>query len=169
MNPRHLLLAACALAAMAPALAQYQWIDAGGGHVFSDQPPPISVPEKNIISAPNRRGGSTPRDDVADGAAGEEAPAAPAVPTVRPGKTALEKKVEAEDAKRKAVEEKQRAQTAAAHADNCKRAQDYKRALDSGMRMAQVNEKGERIVLDDAARAAEMKRAQAAIADNCNG
>jgi hypothetical protein len=41
------------------------------------------------------------------------------------------------------------------------------RSLDSGMRMGQINEKGERIVMDDAARAAETKTTREVIASEC--
>ncbi|MBK6368163.1 MAG: DUF4124 domain-containing protein [Polaromonas sp.] len=34
------------LANVLPAAAQYQWIDANGRKVYSDQPPPASVPAK---------------------------------------------------------------------------------------------------------------------------
>lgn len=39
--------------------------------------------------------------------------------------------------------------------------------LDSGMRMARLNDKGEREVLDDAQRAAELKRVNQIIAQDC--
>ena len=42
-----------------------------------------------------------------------------------------------------------------------------KATLESGMRMARVNDKGEREVLDDAQRAAELKRVNAIIASDC--
>ena len=54
-----------------------------------------------------------------------------------------------------------------ARADNCKRAQSAKTTLDSGMRMARVNDKGEREILDDQQRAAELQRTNQAIAENC--
>ena len=69
----------------------------------------------------------------------------------------------AEAAKKKAEEQK----IAAAKADNCKRAMNSKSSLDSGMRMARMNDKGEREVLDDAQRAAELKRVNAIIASDC--
>jgi len=39
--------------------------------------------------------------------------------------------------------------------------------LDSGIRMARMNDKGEREILDDAARAAELERTQAIIQSDC--
>ena len=56
---------------------------------------------------------------------------------------------------------------AAAKADNCKRAREQMRSLESGMRMARVNEKGEREILDDKMRADEMKRARDMVASDC--
>ena len=41
------------------------------------------------------------------------------------------------------------------------------RTLDSGVRIARTNEKGEREFMDDAARAAEAKRTQDIIASDC--
>ena len=69
----------------------------------------------------------------------------------------------AEAAKKKAEEQK----VAAARADNCKRARSAKADLDSGVRIARTNAKGEREVLDDAQRAAELKRVNQIIAQDC--
>ena len=40
--------------------------------------------------------------------------------------------------------------------------------MDSGQRVAQMNAAGERIIMDDDARAAEQKRLQAVISSDCN-
>ena len=80
---------------------------------------------------------------------------------------ALEKKLrqtEAAEAQRKKADV---AKHAALRADNCERAQAQIRALDDGMRMARVNEKGEREILDDSARAAEMQRMRGVVASDC--
>jgi hypothetical protein len=42
------------------------------------------------------------------------------------------------------------------------------RTLDSGLRLARTNDKGEREVLDDQARADETKRTREIIAANCS-
>ena len=55
-----------------------------------------------------------------------------------------------------------------AKADNCERARANKTLMDSGVRVSHSNAKGEREILDDAARAAELKRIQAAMDINCN-
>ncbi len=85
--------------------------------------------------------------------------------------TALERDVQAKKraaaqeqaAKAKADEER----VAAERATNCASARSYLATLDSGMRIARVNDKGEREVLDDPARNAEAKRARDAVASNC--
>jgi hypothetical protein len=57
--------------------------------------------------------------------------------------------------------------TAAIRAENCQRAQQQAKALDSGVRVARLNDKGEREFLDDNARASERKRSQDIIAQSC--
>jgi hypothetical protein len=52
-------------------------------------------------------------------------------------------------------------------ADNCKRAREHLASLDSGVRLARTNEKGEREILDDKARADEMQRTRQIMASEC--
>lgn len=70
---------------------------------------------------------------------------------------------EAVVAKRKAEEER----VLTAKIENCARAKQAKVTFDSGMRISQINAKGEREVLDDAARASEVKRIQSIINSDC--
>ena len=69
----------------------------------------------------------------------------------------------AEAAKKKAEEER----LAKARADNCERAKRAKASMDSGMRIATTNAKGERDFMTDAARAAESKRLGEIMAAEC--
>jgi hypothetical protein len=55
----------------------------------------------------------------------------------------------------------------AQRAENCQRARTQVATLESGQRMARVNAKGEREVLDDKARAEELAQARDAAASNC--
>ena len=91
----------------------------------------------------------------------------PVASASKPLDKALEEKAKqaeaAEAAKRKAEEDRM----ASVRTENCRRANEAKASLNSGMRIAKVNEKGERIVLDNAARAAEVKRADDIIASDC--
>ena len=74
------------------------------------------------------------------------------------------KQAEAAEAAKKKAEEQKLAQ---ARAENCKRAREGKATLDSGVRMARTNDKGEREVLDDTQRAAELKRINGIIQSDC--
>jgi len=71
---------------------------------------------------------------------------------------------QAEEEKRKAEQEK----ILKAKIENCSRAKQAKASFDSGMRIGRTNEKGEREVLDDTMRAAEIKRIQTIIEADCN-
>ena len=152
-------------------MAQYQWIDANGRKVFSDQPPPANVSAKKIVQQPGKiapevvstdaDSDATPKADVA------AAPASPAAVKAKVVDKELEaKKKKADDvlAAKKQVELE--AQTKA-RVENCARAKNAKATLDSGLRISQINAKGERGVMDDATKAAESKRIQGIIAEDC--
>jgi hypothetical protein len=161
------------------AFAQWQWLDKDGRKVFSDRPPTADVPEKNIIKRPGGVARNTAdvvplasKDDdltpsTARGASSAPQPAA-SVPKLSGVDKDLEQKkklaAEAEAAKRKAEEDK----LAKAKMENCARGKQGKATLESGARISRTNAKGEREVLDDAARAAEAKRLQAIIESSCN-
>lgn len=158
------------------AFAQWQWIDKDGNKVFSDRGPGADIPEKNILKRPGGRvavnvaASTAGTDETAANAAQAGASAAKAAASApKPSgvdKDLLEKKKkadEAEAAKRKAEEEK----IAKAKAENCTRAKQAKAGFDSGVRIVKTNEKGEREVMDEAARAAEVKRIQSIMDSDC--
>jgi hypothetical protein len=163
-------LLALTVLAMSPAHAQWAWRDANGRITASDRPPPNTVADKDIVSRP--KAGKLTTAGTAPGApaASASAPAAPSAAAEAP-KTALDKEVEARKtkaeqeqlAKKKADEAKQ----AAIKAENCQRARQQMASLDSGIRIARVNAKGEREILDDAGRAAETNKAREVIASDC--
>ncbi|MGC3985778.1 MAG: DUF4124 domain-containing protein [Pseudorhodoferax sp.] len=144
-----------------PAAGQWMWRDASGKAVFSDRPPPLDVPDKNIVQRP---GGAA----RAAAPAPEAAPAASAMPAPPSGQDKeLEQRRQqadaAEAARQKAAQEVQ----ARARAENCARARQNKASLDSGIRITRTNAQGEREFLDDAQRAAETRRTQDIIARDC--
>lgn len=177
MKSARALLFGLTLAATLAAHAQYQWIDKDGRRVFSDRAPPADVPPKNVLSQP-RGSQAVIRGTPVVPTAATSAPAAGEAPTAaRPAPAASgatagvdkaleekKKKAEQAEADKKKAED---AKLAAARADNCKRAMNAKATLDSGMRMARTNDKGEREVLDDAQRAEELKRVNAIITADC--
>jgi hypothetical protein len=158
------LLAALVLAAALPAQAQWQWRDKSGQITMSDLPPPRDVADKDILKRPD----TAARKPVAPPQAAASSAASAAAAPLRPaGDKELEsrKRVaeQEQQAKARADEQKQAAQ----RADNCRRARAYLLDLQSGQRIARTNEKGEREVLDDKARADELRRANAVIASDC--
>ena len=147
-----------------PAAAQWKWRDAHGQTQYSDLPPPPGTPDKDILQRPGA--GSAARRAAAAAAPASAASAAPlaAARASDPELEARRKKAADEAAAKKKAEDDK---VAAARAENCRRAQAQMRTLDSGIRIARVNEKGEREIIDDAARAAETKRTQGIIAAEC--
>jgi hypothetical protein len=166
MKTVRIALAAAIACAPLLALAQWQYLDKDGRKVFSDQPPPADVPASRILKQPGSRAAAAP--EATPVAAPAPAAAAPAGAGRDKGlDKALEdkrKQAEAAAAEKKKAEEER---VAAVKAENCQRARSGKTALDSGMRMARVNDKGEREILDDNQRAAEARQLQAVIDRDC--
>jgi hypothetical protein len=108
---------------------------------------PQSAPADSSAGATSKQGSNTPQLSGVD-------------------KDLQEKKKQAEDAeaaKKKVEEEK----VLKARVENCARAKQAKATFDSGVRVARQNDKGEREVMDDAARATETKRIQSIIDSDC--
>lgn len=167
-------LLASALAGLCfAASAQWQWIDKDGHKVFSDRAPPADIQEKNILKRPGNR--KLPMTVTSDSASETGAPveaAAPLLPASAAKTSGLDKELEAkkkqaaeaEAAKRKAAE----AEVTKAKVENCARAKQAKATFDSGVRIGQTNAAGEREIMDEATRAAEIKRINAIMARDCN-
>jgi hypothetical protein len=167
-----------ALACSAPLVASAQWVWQGndGRKVFSDRPPPADVPANRILKQPGQRGGAAglaAGTATMDGGTVNEVATAPAAaPAAAAPKLAgkdkdLEEKrkqlAAAEAEKKKAAEE----QYAQQRADNCKRARTAKATYESGIRVARTNDKGEREILDDKDREADIKRLDSIIGRDC--
>ena len=163
--------------AAAPATAQWKWRDASGQITVSDLPPPRAIPDKDVLERPAPPSVRRPAPPAATAPPGVAAAAAPAsaasagAASASSGRTALEAEV---DARRRAAERDAAARTKAEEkrlaeqrAENCARARSQIAALESGQRIARFNEKGEREVLDDDARAQELRRAREVAAADC--
>jgi len=146
-----------------PAAAQWKWRDKRGQTQYSDLPPPPGVPESDIVQRPAAAGARRALVVTAPASAASAAPLA-AARASDPELEARRKKAEQEVADKKKAED---AKIAATRADNCVRAKDQLRTLDSGIRIARVDSKGEREILDDTARAAEGRRMRDLIASEC--
>jgi membrane protein involved in colicin uptake len=170
MKIARLALLAIACSVPLAAAAQWQWVDNQGRRVFSDQPPPPDIAPNKILRQPGgQRAAAVPAPAEASVAPTAAAAAAPNAAVPKPsGKDpvleARRKQAEAVEAARKKEEEDK---YAAQLAENCKKARENKAMLDSGVRVARTNDKGEREIMDDAMRAAESKRLQDIIGRDC--
>lgn len=163
-----LILALASSSFALAALAQWQWIDNDGRKVFSDRAPPADIPAKNVLKQPLHRTAATQAASSIAPIQAASAPAAKASDLKLTGKDseleAKRKQAEAEEAaKKKAEEEKQ----AKLKEENCGRAQKALITMQSGIRISTTNAKGEREFMDDASRAAEIKRLQGIADSDC--
>lgn len=162
-----LLIIPMVLGLSAPVWAQWQWTDASGRKVFSDTAPPSDIPDRNILRRPGERPAPLPNQPV-PGAAQANTDAD------RASKAALEKRATALEAQKKQAEEAEKAKAkaqalkaAASKADNCQRAQRNLASLDTGRMLSTVNEKGERVIMNEDTRNAEKARLQQIVQQSC--
>jgi len=134
----------------------FEWTDASGKRHFSDQPP-MGVDAKPIGIKTNPPKPSGP-------------PAGAAAPQTAPKSWAEKnadfdkRKAEEADAAAKAREEEA---AKARNKEACESAKRQLQLLESGARVQRMNDKGEREVLNDAAREQEMARARENIKQTC--
>ena len=177
MNRISTLLAVVLCLAWGHVQAQWQWIDKDGRRVFSDRAPPPDIPNKSILKQPG--GGSPPRGAApAPALSAAEAPAKAASASADASGEALAPKLSVVDKeladRKKQAEAAEAAKTKAdverlakVKAENCDKARTNKALMESGVRVSIANAKGEREVIDDTARNAEIKRAQTVIDLQC--
>ena len=167
----HRLLPAClALAVPLLAQAQWQWVDKDGRRVYSDSAPPPDIPAKSILRQPGMRA-PAPAAEQASAASAPVAAVPPRAAASAPRVSGKDRDLEerrkriqsAEIDKKKAAEQ----EVAESAAENCRRARESKNRYLSGIRMARVNEKGEREVMDEQQRTAEVQRLDTVIARDC--
>jgi hypothetical protein len=124
-----------------------KWVDDKGEVHYSDQPPATAKTPKTL-NIKNQPGAS-----------------APAQKSLADQELEFRKRqMEAEDAAKKAAEDKKQAEIAQ---QNCASARANLKMLQDGVRMTKYNEKGERVFLDDADRAKAIAEAQRAVSDWC--
>lgn len=131
-----------------------KWVDASGKVHYSDQPPPANVKAETLHAT------SVPGDSAS---AAVSAPAAP--------KTIAEREAELkkdQQAKKEAAEKaaKEQAKTDAKNA-NCAAAQQSLKMLQDGMRMVEIDAKGERSYITDEQRQQRIAKAQQDIGNWC--
>ena len=156
------LLAGCLVVPGAAMAQLYQWRDANGRTVFSDSPPPPSIPPGNIVKNPKTRPAP---------AAAEEKHADDGKATASAAGTAAKADGPKSIAEREAEFKKRQAEAAAKAEKDQKLASDEKRredqcrgmrqslaALEAGQRVRRFNDKGEPYFLDDAERARDVDK-----------
>ena len=170
-EPRFRTLASLGLAAVllltcASALAQWKWRDERGRITISDTPPPREIPDKDILQRPQTLTRRLEARAQPPGASASAAASTPAPAASKPSEREIAAKRRAE-AEQQARAKEDEARQAAQRAEACRQARAQLAALESGDRLARYNEKGEREVLDDAGRAAEIRRTRDFIAAEC--
>jgi len=153
-----LILLLMAFFVLPAAQAQWKWRDRNGQITASDLPPPKDIPEKDVLQRPD----PSARKPVAS--ASVPASAASARGTTDPELEARRRSAEAEAGAKLKTDD---ARLARDRAENCQRARTQLATLDSGQRIARMNEKGEREFLDEKAIAEEARRARGVIASDC--
>ena len=157
------LIAACTLVlGSAAAHAQYSWIDAKGVRHFSDRPPPPSIPPHKILKAPGRAA-------LPAYAAPAEPAAAADAPAPAKGPRTLAQREEEYLVRNKLREEQEKKNLAEARrrrdlAEHCRDAQEMRAQVESGVRIAKFDAKGERSFMTDEERAAQLARVNRALA-----
>ena len=152
-----LLAILLALAFSGAATAQtYKWTDKNGRTQYGDIPPGDA---SNVTSLKGPRGAPAPEPapEAKKDAAAKDKP-------LTPEQAFQKRQKERNEADQKAAQERAQAQEKRA---NCEYAQANLRTLQSGQRVMTTNAAGERVYVDDDQRAAQVTRAQQAVADWC--
>ena len=127
-----------------------KWVDADGKVHYSDQPPPANVKATTLRA-------------TSDAAAPASAPAAPKTIAEREAELKKAQQAERENAD-KVAKEQARIETEKA---NCEAAQQNLRTLQEGVRMVEIDAKGERSYLDDDQRRQRIEKAQQDVKNYC--
>ena len=147
-----------ALALCASAWAQtYKWTDKNGRVQYGDLPPGDAASVTRLKGAPPSSAPAAAPEAKKDASAKDKA--------LTPEQAFQKRQQERAEAEQKAAKERAEAQDKRA---NCDSAQANLRTLQSGQRVMTTNAAGERVFVDDDQRAAQISRAQKAVADWCN-
>jgi hypothetical protein len=149
--PAAFVTIAVGLGFSAAALAQqYKWVDQNGRIQYGDAPPP-GVQAQRLKPPPSGAAPAARKDDKGKGLSPE---------------AAFRKRQE--DAEKDRQKQEQEELAATAKRENCTRAQEQLRQLESGQRIARVDAKGERYFMDDAQIQQELARTRQIVQQSCN-
>ncbi|MCX7140747.1 MAG: DUF4124 domain-containing protein [Proteobacteria bacterium] len=151
-----------------PASAQmYKWVDSNGKVQYSDKPPPSNVKTEKLRESAPAPAPAPSAPAAGDGKGGAKQDAAKSGPkTVAEQEQAFRKRQldsakAREEAGQKQAESRDRT-------ENCTRAKAAVASLQMGGRQVRIDEKGERVFLDDQQIAQELARAKQDAASACN-
>lgn len=156
------LLMICLLLTSANILAGgNKWVDANGKVYYSDQPPPANVNAKALRISSGKAASAVPASAVP----ASSVAAVPAQKTIAEREAELKK---AQAAKKEAADKAAQEQAKKdAEKANCSAAQQNLRALQDGMRLVELDAKGERSYLSDEQRRQRTEKAQEDVKTYC--
>ena len=151
-SPVQLFIAMAILLATATVAAQvYKWVDKDGKVQYTDTPPPASATKTEAKKF--------------------DAPPASAPAAGAPGKSLADRAKDFDKRKAEDAEKQKKAETDQKNADikaaNCKDAKANIAALESGRPMARTTDTGDREVMSDEARLADIAKARKAAEESC--
>ncbi|MDR1849826.1 MAG: DUF4124 domain-containing protein [Zoogloeaceae bacterium] len=145
------------VAVVLPASAQvYKWKDEQGRTVISDKPRPGSGGHEQVTSTPQK-------DHL------QEKPTQTVTPEQSIADKELEFRKRQQEQREAAAKAEQDRLAAEQKAENCKRAQNYLQALESGQRVSQPDASGALIPMDDSARQRAIEEQRANVRSQCSG
>ncbi|HLX79842.1 MAG TPA: DUF4124 domain-containing protein [Burkholderiales bacterium] len=133
----------------------YKWVDKDGKVRYSDVPPP-GVNATSIKAPP-----PGPADSA--GAASKDAKKGP----LTPAEQEQEYRKRQEEAKKESEKAEKDRQAKAAKADDCARAKEYLRTLQSGQRIARTDAAGQRYYMDESQTAQEVEKTKQTTQQTC--
>lgn len=142
----------------------YRWVDKDGRVHYTNTPPPAGVKSRTLATPATPSAPSAAAGEGAPDAAARDARRGPLTPAEQEQEF-RKRQLEAQKSAEKAAAERKDAE---AKAQNCERAREYLRTLESGQRVSRTNAQGEREYLDDAVRERETQAARQAVSDWCN-
>jgi hypothetical protein len=132
---------------------QYKWTDKDGRTRYGDVPPPGTNATR--LRAPTPPSAPPPAAKDAKG------------PPLTPAEKAAEARKRQAEAQKDREKQELAARDAQTKKENCARAQDYLRTVQSGQRISRADSKGEREYLDENQVAQEQARARQAVQEWC--
>jgi len=171
------LLITASLAIPGTAFSQWQWKDANGRTVYSDVPPPPSIPDRAILAAPGRMAGAyrpleteNAKADAKPGPAGGPRMQAVSAKS-RPDKAADADEAfrERRDARIKAdLEAATKERDQLARDERCQQLRNYATGLSAGVRVSRSGADGAPVRLNEDERSAELARTNDSINQQCS-